>query len=234
MPKVLVPLAKGFEEIEAVSMIDIMRRGGIEVLVRSLDDTLEVEGANGITVKADASIIGVTADEIDMIALPGGWGGTYALADDVNVQALLKAMDEKGKNIGAICAAPFALKKAGVLKETYTCYPSVEEEIKVSSASVSANLGYDFLDGQLRPFGLIGLSYVMSDYPDVSNIDASSFGVHTGLGVSYVPKVLKGVGFRAAWTNDFYNVKADKDTNNLDKDYAQLAGMFYLGVDYNF
>ena len=130
MLKVLVPLAKGFEEIEAVSMIDIMRRGGIEVLVRSLDDTLDVKGANGITVKADASIVGISADDIDMIALPGGWDGTYALADDVNVQALLKAMDEKGKNIGAICAAPFALKKAGVLKERYTCYPSVEDEIK--------------------------------------------------------------------------------------------------------
>ena len=130
MPKVLVPLAKGFEEIEAVSMIDIMRRGGITVLVRALDDNLEVEGANGITVKADGSVVGLSADDIDMIALPGGWGGTYALADDTNVQALLKAMDEKGKNIGAICAAPFALKKAGVLKETYTCYPSVEEEIK--------------------------------------------------------------------------------------------------------
>ena len=130
MSKVVVPLAKGFEEIEAVSMIDIMRRGGIEVLVRSLDANLEVEGANGITIKADASIVGLSAEEIDMIALPGGWGGTYALVDDANVQALLKAMDAKGKNIGAICAAPFALKKAGVLKKTYTCYPSVEEEIK--------------------------------------------------------------------------------------------------------
>ena len=130
MPKVLVPLAKGFEEIEAVSMIDIMRRGGIDVVVVALDDMMDVEGANGITVKAERSIVGISADDIDMIALPGGWGGTYALADDVNVQTLLKAMDEKGKNIGAICAAPFALKKAGVLKETYTCYPSVEDEIK--------------------------------------------------------------------------------------------------------
>ena len=130
MPKVLVPLAKGFEEIEAVSMVDIMRRGGIEVMLRSLDDNMDVVGANGISVKADGSIVGVSADEIDMIALPGGWDGTYALADDVNVQALLQAMDAKGKNIGAICAAPFALKKAGVLKESYTCYPSVEDEIK--------------------------------------------------------------------------------------------------------
>ncbi len=130
MPKVLVPLAAGFEEIEAVSMIDIMRRGGLEVLVRALDEKMDVVGANGITVKAEGSIVGVSADDIEMIALPGGWDGTYALADDANVQALLKAMDAKGKNIGAICAAPFALKRAGVLKETYTCYPSVEDEIK--------------------------------------------------------------------------------------------------------
>jgi len=130
MPKVLVPLAKGFEEIEAVSMIDIMRRGGIEVVVVALDDNMDVLGANGIIVKVERSIVGFGADDIDMIALPGGWDGTYALADDINVQALLKEMDAKGKNIGAICAAPFALKKAGVLKETYTCYPSVEDEIK--------------------------------------------------------------------------------------------------------
>jgi len=130
MPKVLVPLAPGFEEIEAVSMIDIMRRGGIEVLVRSLSDDWKVKGANGISIKAEGSLEGLSVDDIDMIALPGGWDGTYALADDENVQNLLKAMDAKGKNIGAICAAPFALKKAGVLKATYTCYPSAEEQIK--------------------------------------------------------------------------------------------------------
>ncbi|MEN8147858.1 MAG: DJ-1 family glyoxalase III [Campylobacterota bacterium] len=130
MPKVLVPLAKGFEEIEAVAMIDIMRRGGLEVLVRALDEKMDVVGANGITVKADGTMAGLGAEDIDMIALPGGWDGTYALADDANVQALLKAMDAKGKNIGAICAAPFALKTAGVLKETYTCYPSAEDQIK--------------------------------------------------------------------------------------------------------
>ena len=130
MPKVLVPLARGFEEIEAVSMIDIMRRGGLEVLVCALDNNMDVLGANGITLKTERSIVGISADDIDMIALPGGWDGTYALADDLHVQALLKAMDAKGKNIAAICAAPFALKKAGVLKETYTCYPSVEDEIK--------------------------------------------------------------------------------------------------------
>lgn len=128
--KVLVPLATGFEEIEAVSLIDVMRRGGIEVLVRSLDDTLDVTGANGITVRADAPLGDLGADTIDMIVLPGGWGGTERLAEDTKVQALLKAMDAKAKHIGAVCAAPFALHAAGVLKETFTCYPGAEEKIR--------------------------------------------------------------------------------------------------------
>jgi len=72
----------------------------------------------------------VSVDEIEMIVLPGGWGGTHALADDTSVQKLLQEMDAKGKKIGAICAAPFALHKAGVLKHNYTCYPSVENEIR--------------------------------------------------------------------------------------------------------
>lgn len=128
--KVLVPLGEGFEEIEAVGIIDVLRRAGIEVLVRSLDDTLEVTGANGITLKADAPVGTLGAGDIDMIVLPGGWGGTNKLAEDETIQALLKAMDEGGKPIGAICAAPFALDAAGVLKENYTCYPSVEEKIR--------------------------------------------------------------------------------------------------------
>ncbi len=128
--KVLVPLAGGFEEIEAVTIIDVLRRAEIEVLIASLNAVMLVEGANGIKVEADMAIKDVKADDIDMIVLPGGWGGTHALADDENVQNILREMDAKGKNIGAICAAPFALNKAGVLKEKYTCYPSVEEEIQ--------------------------------------------------------------------------------------------------------
>lgn len=131
MPRVLVPIATGFEEIEAVNIIDVMRRAGIEVIMGSLDETLLVKGAHGIMIQADRSMVGITADELDMIVLPGGWGGTNALAEDATVQSLLKEMDAKGKNIGAICAAPFALYTAGVLKEGYTCYPSVEEQIKV-------------------------------------------------------------------------------------------------------
>ena len=127
--KILVPLAKGFEEIEAVSIIDVLRRADIEVLVASLDDESAVKGANGITVMSDVSIKDIDSETLEMIVLPGGVEGTYALAEDENVQRVLKEMDKEGKNIGAICAAPFALHKAGVLKHSYTCYPSFEEFI---------------------------------------------------------------------------------------------------------
>lgn len=132
MASVLVPLAEGFEEIEAVSLIDIMRRGGIEVVVVYLEGefaTNLVTGANGITVQAQTSIKNVIADDFDMIVLPGGWGGTNHLAEDHIVQDLLKSFQAKDKYIGAICAAPYALHKAGVLSQKYTCYPSVEEQI---------------------------------------------------------------------------------------------------------
>jgi 4-methyl-5(b-hydroxyethyl)-thiazole monophosphate biosynthesis len=130
MSSVLVPIAKGFEEIEAVSIIDVLRRAEVEVLVASLDEEKLVKGANGITIQTDMQVRDISVDTLDMVILPGGWDGTYALADDENIQNILKEMDTKGKNIAAICAAPFALNKAGVLKQNYTCYPSVEEQIR--------------------------------------------------------------------------------------------------------
>ena len=143
MIKVLVPLAKGFEEIEAVTIIDVLRRAEIEVIVASLDDNSLVKGANNITVQADLNIKNINSDELDMIVLPGGWDGTYALADDANVQNILKEMDAKGKDIGAICAAPFALNKAGVLKQNFTCYPSVEEQIREDGYTSSQKVVQD-------------------------------------------------------------------------------------------
>lgn len=129
MSCVLVPIAEGFEEIEAIAIIDVLRRADIEVIMGTLNEHLMVSGAHGITIHADRPVKGLSVDELDMIVLPGGWRGTKALAADVNVQNLLKAMDAKGKAIGAICAAPYALEAAGVLKEGYTCYPGIEDEL---------------------------------------------------------------------------------------------------------
>lgn len=129
----LVPLAQGFEEIEAVTIIDILRRGGIEVQSAYLNDefaTNLVVGANGITIEANMPIKTAVVDEYDIIILPGGWGGTNRLAQSPEVQSMLKEFKRQGKWIAAMCAAPYALHVAGVLSPKYTCYPSVEEKIR--------------------------------------------------------------------------------------------------------
>jgi len=134
MASVLLPLADGFEEVEAVGLIDTMRRGGIEVRVVYLEDALHgalVTGANGISIQADMSIKNIISDDFDMMVLPGGWGGTYALAENRRILELVKEFKEK-KLIGAICAAPYVLKKAGVLGDSYTCYPGAKDEINKS------------------------------------------------------------------------------------------------------
>ena len=89
MSKVLIPLANGFEEIEAINIIDVLRRAEIKVYIASLDNKAGVKGAHGITVLSDIEIKDVDIDGLDMIVLPGGWGGTLALCDDKNVQNIL-------------------------------------------------------------------------------------------------------------------------------------------------
>lgn len=128
MASVLIPLAEGFEELEAVALIDVMRRGGIDVRIAYVGDSPLVLGANGITIEADNAIDNIKADEFDMMVLPGGWDGTYGLAENARVISLLQEFKEK-KVVGAMCAAPYVLKKAGVLGDDYTCYPGAKEEI---------------------------------------------------------------------------------------------------------
>lgn len=127
---VLIPLAKGFEEIEAVSLIDVLRRAEIEVVVAGVGSKM-VCGAHDLRVETDCLISEVKSAELEMIVLPGGWDGTYVLAENADVQRLLKEMNAQNKMIGAICAAPYALDTAGVLKHNFTCYPSVESEIRL-------------------------------------------------------------------------------------------------------
>ena len=129
MALVLLPLAQGFEEVEAVALIDVLRRGGVGVRVAYVGDSDMVLGANGITIKADTSIESVREDDFDMILLPGGWENTYTLADSEVVQQLLKDFQAKDKVIGSICAAAYALKRADVLGSDYTCYPAAADEV---------------------------------------------------------------------------------------------------------
>ncbi len=129
MAKVVVPLADGFEEIEAVTIIDVLRRAGIEVTVAGLHSG-SVEGAHRITVLADTTIDMITSADFDMIVLPGGQPGSDNLNADDRVRALVRDFHLKGKLTGAICAAPYVLAGAGILEgKKATSYPSYSEKL---------------------------------------------------------------------------------------------------------
>jgi 4-methyl-5(b-hydroxyethyl)-thiazole monophosphate biosynthesis len=124
MPKVLIPLAEGFEEIEAFAIVDVLRRAKIEVVIAGLLPG-PVTSARNVNVLPDTSIDTVKADEFDMIILPGGQPGTDNLNADKRVHKLLAEFQSSGKLIGAICAAPTVLANAGLLSgKRVTCYPS--------------------------------------------------------------------------------------------------------------
>ena len=115
MPRVLVPLAEGFEEIEAVTIVDLLRRADIEVHTASLADR-RVTGSHGITVEADLVLDDAKAADYDMIVLPGGMPGAEHLKNDVRVIALLQEFAAQGRFTAAICAAPGVLAHAGLLE----------------------------------------------------------------------------------------------------------------------
>ncbi|MGT2799751.1 DJ-1 family glyoxalase III [Streptococcus marmotae] len=128
MKKVAVVLANGFEEIEALTPVDVLRRASIECDMVGLTD-LEVEGSHGIKVQADKVFSGEFSD-YDMVVLPGGMPGSVHLRDHDGLVAALQVAAASGKWIAAICAAPIVLERAGLLTDRrYTCYPGKEAEI---------------------------------------------------------------------------------------------------------
>jgi 4-methyl-5(b-hydroxyethyl)-thiazole monophosphate biosynthesis len=126
MPTVLVPLARGFEEIEAVTVIDVLRRAGLEVVVAALAGET-VEGAHGIRVATERPLAAVTGADFDAIVLPGGQPGSDHLRADERVRALVQTLARAGKIVAAICAAPTVLEAAGVLAgRRATAFPGEE------------------------------------------------------------------------------------------------------------
>jgi 4-methyl-5(b-hydroxyethyl)-thiazole monophosphate biosynthesis len=131
MPKALVTLADGFEEIEAITIIDVLRRGDIEVMTAGLD-SIVVTGSHQITIMADQILQHVTASDYDLLVLPGG-PGTKQLREDPRIMAIVKDQVAAGKLTAAVCAAPVVLSDAGVLKDKRaTSFPSTESEMHVA------------------------------------------------------------------------------------------------------
>ena len=122
--KVVVLLAPGFEELEAVTIVDVLRRGGISVLLAGIVDP-PVVGGHGIKITSDISIDDVKA--YDALVLPGGNPGYLNLERDQRVLSLVREAYDAGKYIGAICAAPHVLGVAGIMGGAKaTCYPGID------------------------------------------------------------------------------------------------------------
>lgn len=129
MPTVIVPLADGFEEIEALAPVDLLRRAGLEVLTASLADNRHATGRSGITVHADLALKDAPAAPVDLLFLPGG-AGVKLLRADPRVRELVLSHHRAAKLIAAICAAPTVLLDCGLLSgRRYTAHFSVADEL---------------------------------------------------------------------------------------------------------
>ena len=127
MAKVYEFLATGFEELEALAPVDILRRGGVEVTTVSVTGSLFVESSHGVTVKADQLFEDTDVSDADLLLLPGGMPGSKNLNAHEGVRAALMKHAAKGELIGAICAAPMVLGSLGLLQgRRATCSPGFE------------------------------------------------------------------------------------------------------------
>jgi protein deglycase len=129
MPRVLAILAEGFEEIEAVTPIDLLRRAGAEVTVAALAEGIHITGRSGLTLHADTSLATVMNQDFDCVFLPGGPGVKHLRADP-RILTLVRRQHEAGRWLAAICAAPTVLHDAGLLAgRRYTAHFSVATEL---------------------------------------------------------------------------------------------------------
>lgn len=131
MKKVSVLLADGFEEIEALTVVDLLRRARVYVDTVSVTDEYIVRGSHGIPVQTEDLFDEVNFVEFDMVVLPGGLPGTTNLGEHSGVRRVVKDFAESGKYVAAICAAPTVLGDLGILKgKRMTCYPGMETKIQ--------------------------------------------------------------------------------------------------------
>ena len=145
--RALIPIANGTEEIEAVTMIDVLRRAGIEVTVASVNDSgeLKIVGAQGITIVADCTIDDCTTALFDLIAVPGGLPGSENLAASSALDRLLREQAAKGRLYAAICAAPkLVLSSKGLLQDKIvTGHPMFQQNIEAKEVNGKSRVVVD-------------------------------------------------------------------------------------------
>ncbi len=127
--KVLVLMADGLEEIEAITIIDVLRRAGVDVTTAATGEN-PVMGSHKIAIQADTGLDEVRESDFDAVILPGGMPGSANLRDSDRVISLIKTFNDDNKYVGAICAAPIALGRAGLVNgKKATCFPGFEKEL---------------------------------------------------------------------------------------------------------
>jgi len=133
MPRVLVPLADGCEEMEAVIILDTLRRAEWDVVSAGLHPG-PVRASRGVVLVPDASWDTLDIDSFDMLVLPGGARGTSNLAGDVRILDALRRFHRSGKLVAAVCAGPLVLQAAGILEgKKVTCHPSAADDLKAAA-----------------------------------------------------------------------------------------------------
>ena len=136
MKRTAILFADGYEEVEALTVVDLLRRAKIGCDIVAVDDGVEVTGSHGIRVGADKTLSQLVMEEYDGVILPGGLPGVTNLAADSRVLALLKDFAAAGKLTAAICAGPTVLARAGLLEgKKACCYPGMEQELTGAVAS---------------------------------------------------------------------------------------------------
>lgn len=139
MKKAIVFLAEGFEEMEALGTVDILRRAGVNALTASITNDVNVSGSHGIKVVADATLGTLDLSDADALILPGGLPGSTNLNECVPLKEALLEQYRKNKIVAAICAAPLVLGGLGLLKgKKATCYPSFEPKMIGAEATGNA------------------------------------------------------------------------------------------------
>ena len=137
---IYILLAEGFEEMEALAPVDLLRRVDIDVVTVSLTDDLTVQGGHNISVKADITLDNVDFDALEMLVLPGGLGGVNTIAKNPVAMELIQKVWSAEKKLAAICAAPKLLVELGILNGmSVVCHPSINNEVMNAGGIVLFN-----------------------------------------------------------------------------------------------
>jgi len=169
MVKTAIFLAEGFEEIEALTVVDLLRRAGIDITMVSVMEGLRVTGSHAISVEADALLADIDFDTVDMIILPGGMPGTANLDSCDTLKARISEFADKGKRLAAICAAPTVYGKMGLLQgKKACCYPGRESDllgadVQMSEVTKDGNFITSRGMGTAIPFGLAIIEEFLGD-----------------------------------------------------------------------